>query len=119
MSPTEKNKFIRLMNPNYQFTQLQVMNEYLNELNQKANTIKDMVEANQIALAPEGSVTKLERIQNKNTSQKVIRSSQPANQQSKQLSLQAAGSAQAPPQQQQPLSPTGQLLPQQSISLSD
>lgn len=46
LSPTEKNKFIRLMNPNYQFTQLQVMNEYLNELNQKANTIKDMVEAN-------------------------------------------------------------------------
>jgi hypothetical protein len=61
LSSTEKTKFIRLMNPNYQFTQLQVMNDYLNELKQKADTIKDMVEANQIALAPEGSLIKLDK----------------------------------------------------------
>jgi hypothetical protein len=37
------------------------MNDYLNELSHKNDTIKDMVEANKIALAPECSTTKLEK----------------------------------------------------------
>ena len=57
-SPKQKNKYIRLMSQNYQVTQLQVMNDYLSGLKQKAQNINEMMEANQQPNAGDQSPSK-------------------------------------------------------------
>lgn len=52
LSQKQKHKYIRLMNQNYQVTQLQLMNEYVTCLEQKKQTLNEMVEASNVQAAP-------------------------------------------------------------------
>lgn len=52
LSPKQKHKYIRLMNQNYQVTQLQLMNDYVTGLEQKKQTLNEMVEASNVQAQP-------------------------------------------------------------------